>query len=253
MNQIVKGTKLLSTLFSRMVNRVEISPALCVACLAPHALAGLCTSCLADLPLNTRPCIQCALPIAALTTGMHCAECQIDPPDFQSAYAPWRYQYPVDCLIRRYKYHQQYAFGRPLIHGFIQHLDRQGCFELPGRPDLIVPSPMHPKKRRKRGFNQAEDIAEQVSRHSGIPWSVNTLHRKHMTTAQSGLGRQQRLANLNNAYRITGEAPARVAIIDDVITTGATARAMASALHQAGVEGIEIWALARTPAASTRY
>lgn len=247
---MIKRSKLLSTLLGSRVNSTDLSPTLCVACLAPHATTGLCTPCLSGLPLNTHACIQCALPLTTVVTDIRCGECQLDPPDFQRTYAPWRYQFPVNRLVSHYKYHQQHAFGRPLIHGFIQHLQAQGCFDRHRRPDLLVPSPMHPKKRRQRGFNQADDIAEQVSRHSGIPWSVNLLQRNRMTVAQSGLNRYQRLVNLRNLYRITGEVPARVAVIDDVVTTGATARALASALHQAGTRDIEIWALARTPGKS---
>ena len=246
---MINGLGFLSTLLTPKVNSENSSALLCVACLSNHAPTGLCVPCLSTLPSNTPACRQCALPLAATAVDLQCGECQVDAPDFHRSYAPWRYQFPVNRLISHYKYHQQRAFGRPLISGFIQHLQNQGCFEAHNRPDLIIPSPMHPQKRRKRGFNQAEDMAEQVARHSGIPWSVNLLQRNRMTVSQSGLKRQQRLANLSNLYQVTGTVPARVAIIDDVITTGATARAIASALCAGGAQDVQVWALARTPAA----
>ncbi|WP_228141561.1 ComF family protein [Marinobacter sp. X15-166B] len=204
------------------------------------------------MPLNRQSCRQCALPLPTAAADLRCGECLRDPPHFQRALAPWCYQFPVDRLISHYKYQRQYACGRPLIDGLVQHLHDQGCFTPPRRPELIIPSPMHPDKRRQRGFNQAEDMAERVSRCAGIPWSVNVLQRIRRTAPQSGLDRHQRLTNLSNLYRVTGAVPARVAIVDDVVTTGATARAMASALRRAGARNIEIWALARTPAPVAR-
>jgi ComF family protein len=106
---------------------------------------------------------------------------------------------------------------------------------------------MHPQRRRQRGFNQARDIAEQLSTRLDIPLAGNLVQRRSTVQAQRTLNRAQRLANLQGVFQATGTPPPRIAIIDDVVTTGATARLLAQALQQAGAEHIQIWALARTP------
>ncbi|WP_235937518.1 ComF family protein [Marinobacter caseinilyticus] len=176
-----------------------------------------------------------------------CGECIKQPPPFDHVIAPLRYEFPVDRLTSRFKYRQQRSMGYPLVNllgqQVLQHLGEHPDW----RPELLVPSPMHAQKQRARGFNQAEDIAEQLSRVIDVPWSVTLMQRWKPGVAQSGLNRRQRLANLRGAFTIAQPAPARVAIVDDVMTTGATARALAVALRKAGAQRIELWVLARTP------
>ncbi|MBS3804020.1 MAG: ComF family protein [Oleiphilaceae bacterium] len=179
--------------------------------------------------------------------SMVCGDCIRQLPPFQRVIAPWRYEFPVNRLISRYKYSGQRALGKPLIDGLVRQVAEEMEREPGRRPDVLVPSPMHPARQRRRGFNQAEDIAESVSRAIGVPWSVTLVRRRQKVAAQSELDRAQRLANLRQAFSVSGPSPGRVAIIDDVITTGATARTLASVLSQAGARHVEIWALARTP------
>jgi ComF family protein len=150
-------------------------------------------------------------------------------------------------MIQRYKYNGQRAFARPLINDFADHLLRALDNAPEQRPDLLVASPMHPTRLRKRGFNQAADIAEQISKRSGIPWTTSLVTRNRRTRPQRGLNREERLANLRGIYRVTGTPPSRVAIVDDVVTTGATARSLTEALLETGAVDVQIWALARTP------
>ena len=245
---MIKRLKLLSTQFTLKVNSGLSLPGQCVACCAGFRGQGLCPECLGALPYNHQHCRQCALPLAfAPDRPVLCGECLKHPPSFDRVITPLRYQFPVNRLISRYKYSHQRSLGNPLIGVLITavnvHLSNTPML----RPDILVPSPMHPAKQRKRGFNQAEDIAERLSTAIGVPWSVTLVRRQHSGTAQSGLNRQQRLANLRGAFEITDRPPARIAIIDDVVTTGATARTLAHALKTAGATEVEVWALARTP------
>ncbi|MEX0606132.1 MAG: ComF family protein [Marinobacter sp.] len=245
---MIKRLKLLSTQFISKVNRTLSLPGQCIACCASFQGRGLCSRCLDALPYNWQRCRQCALPLAfAPAKLVLCGECLKHPPAFDRVITPLRYQFPVNRLISRYKYSHQRALGRPLInvlaHEVSGHLIRSPTL----RPDILVPSPMHPAKQRKRGFNQAEDIAEHLSLSIGVPWSVTLVKRQRAGPAQSGLNRQQRLANLREAFEVTGRPPPRIAIIDDVVTTGATARVLAELLKTAGALEVEVWALARTP------
>lgn len=245
---MIKRLISLSTLLQPKVNSSLRFTSQCVACLSRIHGHGLCQGCLADLPDNACACRQCALPLPDLPLRTACCgECLADPPLFDRVIAPWRYQFPVNRLISRYKYRRQRTLGMPLIRGLAETLSAELEAHPERRPDLLIPSPMHAAKQRRRQFNQAEDIAEQISRALAIPWTVTRVTRAHPGVAQSGLDRRARLVNLRTAFTVTGPVPARVAIVDDVVTTGATARALAKVLRQAGAEQVQVWALARTP------
>lgn len=243
---MIKGLNLLSTLKDAKVNSAARAGR-CVACLYANAIHGLCAPCRADLPVNRWSCFTCGLPLPWAADNLRCGECSKEPPPFERARIPWRYQFPVDGMIGRYKYHGQRKFARPLMADFGQFLAHQLAEDAASLPDLLVPAPMHPKRRRKRGFNQATDIAEQVGRQLGIPVDAGLVRRVKQVQSQRKLNRTQRLANLRDVFEVRGAPPARVAIVDDVVTTGATARALALKLKAAGARDVEIWALARTP------
>lgn len=258
---MIKGLKSLSTLITPKVNRrgwiprfqngtkglFPLSGGQCVACLQPNADFGLCSPCRQDLPLNDQHCRCCALPLAFAGKELICGQCLKDPPPFSRIVAPWRYRFPVDGMIQRFKYNGQRAYARPLIHDLTDQLMLMLETNPEHRPDLLLASPMHPARRRKRGFNQAADITEYISRQSGIPWCTDLVVRSRRTRPQRGLSRDDRLANLRGIYQVTRSPPARIAIVDDVVTTGATARSLTEALLDAGAQDVQIWALARTP------
>lgn len=242
---MIMGLNFLSTLIKKRVNNARKGSGLCINCLAPSDGHGLCDPCRMDLPLNHWHCRHCALPLPFVADTRACGECLRSPPPFTTTIAPWRYQFPVDRMIGRYKYRGQRAFARPLISGLCQQVSEQ----LQDRPlpDLIIPAPMDRRRQRQRGFNQAEDIAEQISHHTGIPLGRRVVRRTRQVATQRGLDRAQRLANLRGVFQVTAPVPGSVAIVDDVITTGATARAMTLVLREAGAEEVQVWALARTP------
>jgi ComF family protein len=258
---MIKGLKSLSTLITPKVNSNEwilrlqnstkglfpLRGGHCVACLDPHAHFGLCAPCRQDLPANHTHCRCCALPIAYAGDELICGQCLKDPPPFSRIVAPWRYRFPIDGMVQRYKYNGQRAYARPLIHDLAAHLALMLETHPERRPDLLLASPMHPARRRKRGFNQAADIAEYISHQSGIPWSTDLVVRNRRTRPQRGLNREERQANLRGIYQVTRPPPASIAIVDDVVTTGATARSLTEALLDAGTSEVQIWALARTP------
>lgn len=240
---MIKGLKTLSTLVALKVN----SGGSCVACLDPDASFGLCTACREGLPWNRWQCRQCALPLAFASDRMRCGECLRDPPPFTRIIAPWHYRFPIDRMIRRYKDSGQRVFVKPLLAGLGQHLVTTLNEHPDWQPDLLVSCPMDPARRRARGFNQAADIAEYLSGALGLPWSSGLAMRVRQVRAQRGLDRNTRLSNLNGVFRVVEQPPARVAIIDDVVTTGATARLLSGAIRLTGAEDVQVWTLARTP------
>ncbi|SHK34380.1 comF family protein [Marinobacter antarcticus] len=243
---MIKGLNRLSTLKSLLVDRENIK-GLCVGCLSSTSVNGLCCSCEADLPVNRWHCHCCALPLAFSGADLLCGDCLTSPPPFDRSLIPWRYQYPVDSMISRYKYNGQRKFARPLVTGFSDYLQSafEGCSD--AKPDILIPSPMLPARRRKRGFNQARDIAESLGQALSIPVDAGVVRRIRKVQSQRGLSREARLANLRGVFKVCAAVPERVAIVDDVVTTGATMRLLASALREAGAQEIQVWALARTP------
>jgi len=241
---MIKGLEPLSTFLSTKVNS-DKADGRCVACLAESAVHGLCHDCRRDLPAIRWHCYRCALPLAFAVPNTLCGECQSSPPPFSRTLIPWRYQFPVDGMIGRYKYHGQRKFARPLLAGLADHIQHSLATE--DWPDALVPTPMHWQRRWGRGFNQAADIAESLSDTLGVPLAPGLVRRARKVHSQRGLGRAGRLANLQNVFEVCGTPPSRIAIVDDVVTTGATVRALAHCLEKAGARDIQVWALARTP------
>lgn len=202
---------------------------------------GICTACRGALPRNHHPCPRCALPMPA-PTGVPCADCQRRPPHFDVAIAPLLYLSPVDDLLAGFKYHQRLSYGR-LLGGLLgDALQRSD----PG-PTLLLPMPAHAERLRERGFNQAAELARHLARRLGIAWDTRSLRRVGSQPPQRGLGRAARRRNLRDAFQCDLALPAHVALIDDVITTGASADMASRVLRRAGAQRIEVWAVARTP------
>jgi len=243
---MIKGLNWLSTFMEQKVNSVK-QGGLCVACLSPNAFNGLCQPCRDDLPVNRWHCRCCALPLAYPSSELLCGDGLKHPPPFETSFVPWRYQYPLDGMIGRYKYNGQRKFGRPLMSDFAGLLEQALMDGSITRPSALVPAPMDARRRRRRGFNQAQDIAETIGGQLDICVATGLVERVRRVRAQRELNRQARLANLRGVFEVVSEVPERVAIVDDVVTTGATVRVLASVLREAGAREIQVWALARTP------
>lgn len=214
----------------------------------------LCSDCELALPYLTRAealCQCCALPLAG--DSRYCGQCLNYPPAFSRSLIPFAYSYPLDSLIHRFKYRGHLTEGRALTNLLSEHL--QACYreemEL-SLPDLIIPAPLHWTRRLRRGFNQTEIMGWQLARELGIPLVSRLCRRARRTPAQKSLSRQQRQKNLRWAFELHKGAEERLkgrrlALLDDVVTTTSTARALSSLLIKAGAEEVQLWALARTP------
>ncbi len=201
----------------------------------------LCTDCAAELPRNRSCCARCALPLA--TPAALCGECQRRAPPWDAAWAPFRYGWPLDRLETRYKFGADLAAGRVLSTLW----RREPCpVEL---PQLVLTVPLHRRRLRQRGYNQALELARPLARQLGVPLRHDALQRLRPTHAQTELDAVGRRRNVRGAFALReGVAlPAHVAILDDVMTTGATVAECARVLRRAGVQRVDVWALARAP------
>jgi ComF family protein len=217
--------------------------ATCPLCAAPGA--AICTPCLDSLPFNRHACSRCALPLPAEATV--CADCLRRPPRFDAVTAPWIYADPMDDLIARLKYRGQLFVGRLLADVLAGFVGQRDAF-----PQLLVPIPASAGRLRSRGFNQATELALRLGSRCGIPVAPNLLRRNDSDHTQRGLGRRARRGNVRGAFECRQAPPAHVALVDDVMTTGATADEASSVLRQAGATRIEVWVVARTPGPGER-
>lgn len=214
----------------------------CVLCLT--RANGLCVACEAALPRNQHPCARCALPLpTAATTARLCAACQASNADFDRILAPLLYRTPVNDLVARFKYHDRLDLGRILAAQLLAEVAQHAT-----RPALLLPVPMDAAGLRTRGYNQAGELARHLSAALDIPWSAAQLKRNRGAAHQRGLDRAARQRNLRGAFSCHGHLPRHVAVVDDVVTTGATAAEISTTLRRAGAKRVEIWAVARTPA-----
>lgn len=219
-------------------------PPRCLLCGGQGAVGrDLCAACASELPRNPLACPRCAVPLAA--PAPRCGECLRHEPPFQLAYAPFLYASPLDQLLMRLKFGGSLAAGRLLAE-----LWCEAWRSLPPvLPQALVPVPLHAARLRERGYNQALELARPLARAFGLPLRAELLQRVRPTPAQAGLGAHARRRNLRGAFRATpkGGLPAHVAVVDDVMTTGATVAQCARVLRRAGVARVDVWALARAP------
>ncbi|MDF0729783.1 ComF family protein [Pseudomonas entomophila] len=221
------------------------------ACLLCGTDAGqphpLCLACELELPWLDEQCARCALPLPL--AGLTCAPCSRRPPPFEQVVAPWHYGFPVDTLISRFKHNRQWPLGRLLAQLLGQALQHRYMEGLP-RPEQLLPVPLARRRLRQRGFNQAGLLARWLSKQLDIPCDERQLKRPRETLAQQSLGAKARQRNLRQAFSLSPGSDVEgrhIALIDDVLTTGATARAIAQLLRKAGARRVDVYCLARTP------
>ena len=217
-------------------------PSSCIWCQLPvhSASSPLCLHCQAHLPQLPYPhCQFNLLNLPQVAKGL-------PQQRFDALLALAFYQQPYQHWLQRWKFSAELACGDALLLLFSQLLTlyRQHGGEL---PDAIVYVPMHAAKQRRRGFNPALQLAQSASAALQIPL-LSVLQRNHRSEAQVGLNRKQRQQNLRFAFSINsdGPLPARLALVDDVVTTGATANTLCKLLRRHGAQHISLWTVAVT-------
>jgi ComF family protein len=222
-------------------------PPRCVLCegRGQRPTLDLCVPCQSELPGQSGTCPRCALRPVPADGYSECSACRADPPPYDRCHAPYRYEAPLDGLIHELKYDGHLAVARVLGTLLGRSVRSQG---LQHEVEVLLPVPLHPAKLAERGFNQSLEIARWVSRETARPCEWRALRRLRRTRPQVGLALEARLANLHGAFAVTGGVQGRrIAVIDDVMTTGSTLRECAWVLRRAGAASVDVWCVARTP------
>jgi len=216
-------------------------PQSCAFCAAPCGSSLVCATCSNALPRIAFACPRCALPA---WNGAVCSACLLIPPPFAAAYAAFEYAFPLDRLLQAFKYG-----GRLALADFLAEALCAAVAHRPPNhpiPDAVVALPLAPSRQRARGFDQATEIARRVARITGVPMATG-LRRARDTPAQAALPWKDRAKNVRGAFVADSSLSGmRIAIVDDVMTTGATLASAASAALLAGALAVEAWAVART-------
>jgi ComF family protein len=222
-------------------NIQSLLPQSCLLCAARCGHMLLCAACAEQLPrLPASRCAVCAVPVA----GAVCGTCLAHPPRYDEVTAVFSYVHPLDALVQAFKYGGNLALAALLGDA----LGRTAAALAAPRPDLLIPMPLTPRRLRERGFNQALELARRVSAVTGIPVAAAICRKVVETQPQAALPWRERAKNVRGAYVCDADLQGRkVAVIDDVMTTGATLNELAKNLKLAGAARVSGWMVARAP------
>ena len=208
---------------------------------------GLCGCCESRFAFPQQRCDGCALPLAVTADDTRCVRCRLAPPPWSRAMTGVDYGYPWDRLLADFKFHQRLECVDALLQPL---LGRLPC--LHGSDLRLVAVPLSRERLRERGYNQSWELARRLARALALETRADALFRVRDTGHQLGLHRDARSANLQGAFVVTPRHAAwvrgaRIALVDDVLTTGATAHAATRTLRAAGARDVQVWVVARTP------
>jgi len=231
-NQLLNFSSLVNTLFKQKCLLCDIN----TDALQTNIHAA-CRACLNDLPWHPNTsCPQCGLS----SSGQLCGSCIGSPPDFDVTISVFLYDFPINSMMQRYKYGEMLS----LCAFFGQMLSEKVTIDF---VDLIIPMPMHPARIKERSFNQALEIAKVLCKNHKEKLDYKSAARQKLTPPQASLPLKERVKNIKGAFKVNGDLVGkRIAIVDDVMTTGASLNELAKTLKKSGASHVECWIIART-------
>ena len=216
-------------------------PQRCELCAGHSGAELVCRACARGLPRIENACPVCALPAWG---GVICGACLAHPPPFDATTSAYAYAFPVDRLVQAFKYHGRLALAEWCAEAIIA-ARKQVPAPAPAR---IIAMPLAAERQRERGFNQAAEIARAVATRMDATLIGVGVRRTRATAPQAALPWAERATNIRGAFACAVDLTGLdVAVVDDVMTTGATLAELARTLKAAGATRVENWVVARTP------
>jgi ComF family protein len=212
----------------------------CLLCsTSHHGSDAICAHCLDCFKPTLYSCSYCALPLPA-GQFLVCGQCIQKKPDFDKVIAPYPFEEPLRSLLHEFKYHQGLYLISFLAKLILSHLPKEAL-----KTDCLIPVPIHPQKLQQRGFNQAAELTKYLARELHLPYDLHVCKKILHTTPQAELNAEQRRSNLRHAFMTSPMPYQHVTIIDDLLTTGSTANALAKSLKIRDVQQVNVWCCAR--------
>ena len=207
---------------------------------------ALCADCVARFAAPAHRCARCGLRLGLPAPA--CPACLREPPPFEHTRCVADYGFPWDRLIAAFKFEGRVELVGVLARALHKAVTAEGA----ALPQLVLPVPLSPRRLAERGYNQAWELARRVAALMQLPARADVLLRPWETAHQADLGRAERQKNLRSAFMVEARLRPtvqgqRVALVDDVMTTGTTVGMAAAALLRAGATAVDVWVIARTP------
>ena len=221
----------------------KVLPQDCHLCGAPSFDSALCHSCEQSLErLPPAHCPRCAMPSPL---GQVCGRCIRRAPSYDATHAALRYEFPADRLILALKHRNQLPLAALLAGKLAESVKSRRTSGI--AIDLVIPMPLHARRLAQRGFNQSVEIGRRTAHELALAFTCQAAQRLRDTPAQADLPLMRRRANVRGAFDCSTSLEGKsVAIVDDVMTSGATLNALAAALKRVGAIHVENWVVART-------
>lgn len=215
-------------------------PAICPLCAHYHRnCLAICEDCILRLIPIGPACTNCATPLPS-KGFLTCGACIKKKPHFDKAWIGYRFEEPLRGLLHRFKYQENLYLGSFLTHLMLKSIPQNF------HTQCLIPIPMHPTRLKERGFNQAQILAKLLGKSLNIPYNIQHCHKIINTAPQATLSGQDRRKNLHKAFAVKPIPYTKVTLVDDLLTTGSTANALAKILKQNGATEVDIWCCART-------
>ncbi|MFV2004243.1 MAG: phosphoribosyltransferase family protein [Gammaproteobacteria bacterium] len=232
----------------------NLFPSRCILCqqtvLEPALNQNIevCSGCYQALPHNDHSCTHCALPLPEdIENDVLCGRCIKKRPIFDYSYSLFRYEEEIIKLVHQLKFGEKISYARSIGELLLTTVIDELLPEQ-GRPECIIPVPLHNGRLRKRGYNQSTEISRVVAKRTGIPIDYDSVVRQRSTLTQTGLKAKERQKNIKGAFKVASKPEAEhVLIVDDVITTGSTVNELAKVLKRQGVKRVGVLSIARAP------
>ena len=223
----------------------NLFPGICVLCRRrSRRTIDLCSSCERAFTRNDRACHLCGVPLVVSGGERVCGRCVATPPPWTRTLAPYTYAQPLTGVIEGLKSGNGVRQAR--ILGALLSASAEAAYAPTELPEVLIPVPLTRRRLRQRGFNQAALLARSTARRLGLPSVPGHLARIRNTPPQRSLPRSARLTNVRAAFAVKRPITyGRVALVDDVSTTGATVHAASTALLAGGAEEVHVWVAAK--------